>query len=107
MLRFAGGASGLLTAIGVTPEFARLHIFGTDGWAEICGTSRLEIKPRQGEGTVVDFPAFDTLKAQLEIFTAAATGEAEFPLSPEQAIASVAAVEAMAQSARSGGPVKL
>ena len=43
MLRFTSGASGLLTAIGVTPEFARLHIFGTEGWAEIRGTSRLEI----------------------------------------------------------------
>jgi len=107
MLRFAGGASGLLTAIGVTPEFARLHIFGTEGWAEIRGASRLEIKPRQGESTIVDFPAFDTLKAQIEVFAAAATGEVDFPLSPQQAIASVAAVEAMARSAKSGGPIKL
>lgn len=105
MLRFAGGASGLLTAIGVTAEFARLHFFGTEGWAELRGASRLEIKPRQGEAKVIDFPAFDTLKAQLEVFAAAATGEAEFPLSPEQAIASVAAVEAVAKSARSGTPV--
>ncbi len=107
MLRFAGGASGLLTAIGVNPEFARLHIFGTEGWAEIRGASRLEIKPRQGESTVMEYPAFDTLKAQLELFTAAATGEVQFPVSPEQAIASVAAVEAMARSARSGGPVRI
>ena len=97
----------MLTAIGVTPEFARLHIFGTEGWAEIRGASRLEIKPRQGESTVVDFAAFDTLKAQIEVFAAAATGAADFPLSPQQAIASVAAVEAMAQSAKSGGPIKL
>ena len=107
MLRFAGGASGLLTAIGVTPEFARLHFFGTEGWAELRGASRLEIKPRRGEATVIDFPEFDAMRGQLEVFTAAATGEAKFPLSPEQAIASVAAVEAMANSARSGGPVTL
>ena len=107
MLRFAGGASGLLTAIGVTPEFAWLHFFGTEGWAELRGASRLEIKPRRGEATVIDFPEFDAMRGQLEVFTAAATGEAKFPLSPEQAIASVAAVEAMANSARSGGPVTL
>lgn len=107
MLQFTGGTSGLLTAIGVTPDFARLHIFGIEGWAEMRGVSRLEIKPRQGEGTVMEFPAFNTLKAQLETFTAAAAGETEFPLSPEQAIASVAAVEAMARSAQSGGPVRL
>ncbi len=106
-LRLAGGASGLLTAIGVTPEFARLHFFGTEGWAELRGATRLEIRPREGEATVIDFPAFDTPRAELEVFAAAATGEAEFPLSPEQAIASVAAVEAMAQSARSGETVKL
>lgn len=106
-LRFAGGASGQLCAIGVTPEFARLHFFGTEGWAEIRGASRFEFAPLKGEREVVDFPAFDALKCQLESFAAAALGEAEFHVSPQNAIDGVAAVEAMARSAESGGPVRL
>lgn len=105
--RLANGASGLLTAIGVTPEYARLQFFGTDGWAEIRGASRFEFKPRDGEAEVIDFPPFDTLKSQLERFAAAARGEQDFPVSPEQAIAGVAAVEAMGLSAERGGPVRL
>jgi predicted dehydrogenase len=107
MLRFTGGGSGLLTAIGITPEFARLHFFGTEGWMEMRGASRLEIKPREGEATVMEFPVFDALRAQLEVFAAAAAGQAAYPVSPDQAIASVAAVEAMAKSARSGKPVRV
>ncbi len=107
MLRFTGGGSGLLTAIGITPEFARLHFFGTEGWMEMRGASRLEIKPREGEATVMEFPVFDALRAQLEVFAAAAAGQAAYPVSPDQAIARVAAVEAMAKSARSGKPVRV
>ena len=106
-MRFADGASGQLCAIGVTPEFARLHFFGTAGWAEIRGATRFEFAPLGGEPEVIDFPPFDTLKCQLESFAAAARGEAEFPVSPQNAIDGVAAVEAMARSAESGGPVSL
>ena len=107
MLRFAGGVGGLLTAIGVTPEFSRLQFFGTGGWAEIRGASRFEFAPLKGDSTVIDFPAFDTLRAQLESFAGAATGAGEFPMSRISAIAGVAAVEAMGRSAASGGAVRV
>ena len=107
MLRFASGASGLLTAIGVTPNFHRLHIFGSDGWAEIRGNSRLEYQPLEGDGTVTEFTPFDALKYELETFAAAAAGEMEFPVSPENAVYGVAVLEAMAQSGASGKPVTL
>jgi predicted dehydrogenase len=101
-MRFASGASGSLTAIGVTPVFQRLHLFGTDGWAEIRNNRRYEFQPLKGEGRVVEFPAFDALKCQLESFAAAVKGEASFPVSPENAVAGVAALEAMGRSALSG-----
>ena len=105
--RLAGGATGLLTAIGVTAEFSRLQFFGTEGWAEIRGANRFEFKPREGEAEIIEFPPFDTLKCQLERFAAAALGEQEFPMTPEQTIAGVAAVEAMGLSAERGAPVTL
>ena len=106
-LRFAGGASGLLTAIGVTPPYARMVFFGTEGWAEVRGATRFEFMPLKGDPTVIDFPAFGALREQLERFAAAALGNTAFPVSPEKAIAGVAAVEAMGRSVKTGGPVTL
>lgn len=106
-MQFADGPSGLLTAIGVTPNYARVVFFGTKGWAEVRGATRFEFTPNDGESTVIDYPAFNTLGSQLERFAAAALGEQDFPVSPTQAIAGVAAVEAMGQSIKSGGPVTL
>lgn len=101
-MRFTSGASGSLTAIGITPVFHRLHLFGTEGWAEIRNNRRFEFRPLKGEGTVTEFPAFDALKCQLESFAAAVRGEAAFPVSPEDAVAGVAALDAMGRSAMSG-----
>jgi predicted dehydrogenase len=101
-MRFASGATGSLTAIGVTPVFQRLHLFGAEGWAEIRNNRRFEFRPLKGEATVTEFPAFDALKAQLESFAAAINGDAPFPVSPEDAVAGVAALDAMGRSARSG-----
>lgn len=104
-LRFASGASGSLTAIGVTPNFHRLHMFGTEGWAEVRGNRHFEFRPREGDPSVTEFPPSNVLKRELEIFAAAATGEAPFPLSDETVIAAVAALEAMAVSEATGEAV--
>ncbi len=101
-MRFASGATGGLTAIGVTPIFQRLHLFGTEGWAEIRNGRRFEFCPLKGESTVTDFPATDLLKLQLESFAAAITGDRPYPVRPEDAVAGVAVLEAMMRSAASG-----
>jgi len=101
-LKFTSGISGSLTAIGVTPAFHRLHLFGTEGWAEIRNDRRFEFKPLKGDSTVIEFPVFDALHAQLERFAAAINGERAYPVSPEDAVAGVAALEAMGRSAKSG-----
>ncbi len=101
-LRFCSGISGHLTAIGVTPVFHRLHLFGTEGWAEIRNDRRFEFKPLKGDSTVIEFPAVDALHAQLEALAAAINGQQDYPVSPEDAVAGVAALEAMGRSAKSG-----
>jgi predicted dehydrogenase len=107
MMRFAGGATGSLTAVGITPTFHRLHIFGTEGWVEIRQNSRFEYCPVAGERTVIEFPAADLLRRQLEAFAAAASGEAPYPVTPDQAVAGVAVLEAMGKSAISGQVVRV
>jgi predicted dehydrogenase len=106
-ITLAGGASALLTAIGATASYARLQIFGTEGWAEWRDGAHLKISPLGGEKEIIDFPAFDTLKEQTESFVAAALGEAEYRIPRDNAIAGVAAVEAMGLSYTRRRPVRL
>lgn len=106
-MTLAGGASASLTAIGATRGFARLHFFGTEGWIELRDASHLEIAPLGGDKEAIDFPAFDTLREQLESFAAAALGQADYRIPRDNAIAGVAAVEAMGRSVESNGPITL
>lgn len=107
LLQFASGASGALTAIGVTANFHRLHVFGTKGWAEIRGGSSFIFQPIEGKAVVTECPAVDLLRRELEAFAAAAEGRVAFPVTPRDAIAGVATLEAMGRSAASGQPVTL
>lgn len=102
-LRFAGGEAGTLTAIGVAPNFNRLHMYGDKGWAEVRGVNRLEYQPLGGDPVVEEFDAVDMCRRQLELFAAAAQGEADWPVPPADAINGVAALEAMLESSQSGG----
>lgn len=104
-LRFVSGASALLTAIGVTANFHRLHLFGTEGWAELRGNRHITIQPVKGEAEVIDLPANDPVKDEIEAFAAAVRGEKPYPITTETAIAGVAALEAMGRSAAKGGKV--
>jgi predicted dehydrogenase len=102
-LRFAGGETGTLTAIGVSPGFNRLHMYGDKGWAEVRGTNRLEFQPAGGDLVVAEFDAVDMCRVQLETFAAAARGETTWPVPPEDAINGVGALEAMLKSVEGGG----
>lgn len=102
-LRFAGGETGTLTAIGVSPNFNRLHLYGDRGWAEVRGTNRLEFQPAGGDLVVEEFDAVDMCRVQLETFATAAQGGAAWPVPPEDAINGVGALEAMLKSVRDGG----
>lgn len=105
LLRFRNGASGLLTAIGVTPEYFRLTVFGTEGWAELRGQNQFTVQPIDGEAETINYPKFDAERAELESFAAAVAGERPFPYSLDNAVHSVAVLQAMGESAASGKPV--
>ena len=106
-MTLASGARAQLTAIGATAGFARLHFFGTEGWAEMRDATHLEFAPLKGEKKLINFPAFDTLKEQTESFAAAASGQGDYRISRDNAIAGVAAVETMGLSAERGTPIRL
>ena len=108
LLRFENGVTGQLTAIGATADLFRLHVFGTKGWAEVRGTGQFTCRPvgsRSDEEKT--FPAFEAERAQLEAFADAIEGKSPYPFTPDEAVAAVAALEAIGRSAEEGRPIAI
>jgi predicted dehydrogenase len=107
LLRFANGASGLLTAIGATATYERTTVFGSKGWAEIREGEHFTLQPIEGDARTAHLPADDPERVELEAFAAAVAGEKPFPVTVDDAVHSVAVLEAMDRSARTGQPVRI
>lgn len=104
LLRFANGLTGYLCTLMTTSPFWRLHVFGTKGSAAMEGERSLVIRRADGSAPEVkSFPEEDILRGELECFAGAVAGTETFPVRPDQAVHGVAAIEAMASSARRDG----
>lgn len=110
LVSFRGGANALLTAILATPFDGRFAIYGSQGWAEV----RDKAHPERSEGrtlttsirgqarTTTEFPPAPAVRTNLEAFAVAASGGADYPVPPDQMVATIAAFEAVVRSSRSG-----
>jgi predicted dehydrogenase len=108
LVSFKSGAALLLNAILATPFAGRFTVYGNKGWAEVRDLSHPE-KPkgwvlttcaRGGEAVSRDYPPAPAVKANLEAFADAAAGKARYPMTHEEMIATVAALEAIITSSR-------
>ncbi len=100
LFRFEAGMTGTLSTILAAPAFWRLQVFGSKGWAQMRGLRALEVCTVGGEVETRDYPDVDIERAELEAFAAAVAGEVPYPLSGFEAIAGVAALESIVDSAR-------
>jgi predicted dehydrogenase len=107
LLRFASGASGLLTAMGATATYERTTVFGSKGWAEIRNGERFTFQPIEGKSAIIDYPEFDAEKSELETFAAAVMGEKAFPVPLSDAVHSVAVLEAINQAAKTRRAIRI
>lgn len=105
-LDFDSGATGTLTSLMATPLNWRLQLFGSEGWAAMADQQSIEVSrledPKQSNQT---FEAVDTLAAELNAFAAAVYEGTPFPVSMSEALAGVAAMQAISQSAAASGSV--
>ena len=101
-LRFETGQTGAVSTIGVTSDLTRLHLFGSEGWAETRGLTEFTLQRLKSDMQRRELPSVDAQRAEIESFADAATGSAPFPVSIEEAVHSVAVLEALMKSARSG-----
>jgi len=114
-LRFASGATGHLNCILVTPLYLRFTVFGSKAWVEVKndthpdtpGPTTLTLCRAGGVPESRRFAWTDTVRANLEAFAAAASGEASYPFTDQEKIANIAVLEALCRSAQTGRPVRL
>src|SRR5262249_12500074 len=105
LVDFTSGATGVMATVRAGPTYWRVHVFGTKGWAEALGETRLTVAPIGQEPHTRNLPATDALAALLDQFAEAVEGGRAFPVAPEQMLDLVGAFEALVASIGVGRPV--
>ena len=102
---FASGISGVLATLRATPFYWRVHVFGTDGSAEVLGETDLVLRMAGKPPQRLALEPVDSVRAELEAFADAAEGRMPYPIPHEQMLATVSAFEATVRSLESRKPV--
>ena len=116
LVKFESGLSGVFYASFVTIPNYRLAVYGANGVAEVLKPTQDEFRfapltdPKAGhlaqaKPEVIVTPGFDTLQAELKAFAAAVKDGRPYPISADQVLHGVEVFEAIAKSAKRGGPV--
>jgi predicted dehydrogenase len=106
-LRFANGATGLLSTLHATSPVYRIHAFGSAGALEMRGETELRSSNLDGSVQRFDYAPVDKERAVLEAFADAVVRRVPFVIPPEEIVNGVAATEAVAESARTGRLVRI
>lgn len=97
-LKFKSGAVGSLSWLQGTPEYYRLAVFGSQGWAELSSPYEGRWKDVGGneQPLVGESERVDPLEENLRCFTGAVRNDGEWPVSATDLLNTVAALEEVA-----------
>ena len=113
MVKFKKGGHALLTAILATPFDGRFAVYCSKGWIEV----RDKAHPSTPQGwtltqvvsgdirSVVEYAPSSSVLANIEAFADAVEGRTPYPMPQDQMLATIAALEAIIESARTGSKV--
>jgi predicted dehydrogenase len=104
-LDFASGVTGTLATIRATPFYWRIHVFGTQGSAEVLDEGTLVLRKSGSKPQQIIYPAIDVLGAELDAFADSVVLKRPFPVSEAEVLATLSAFEAALQSMRTEAPV--
>lgn len=107
LLRFKGGVTGMLATLHATSAFYRIHVFGSQGALEMRGETELLVSDLKGNVERIAFAIADKERAVLEAFADAVAAGVKFVIAPEEIVNTVAVMEAVVASARSGEAVAI
>jgi predicted dehydrogenase len=105
LAQFASGATGLMATVRASVPFWRIHVFGTNGFAEARDEDTLRIGYIGTAAREETFPRVDSLRAMAEAFADAVEARTPFMITPRQLFDVTAAFEAAVASLETGGPV--
>lgn len=99
MLDFQSGATGSLSSLMSTGSFWRLHVFGSTGWAQMPDQDTLVTSDLEGAQERRSFDPCDSLARELDAFARHVLTGQPYPVTHDQALNGVAAMQAIALSA--------
>jgi predicted dehydrogenase len=104
MLSFRNGATATIATSLKTPGFVwRLAVYGSEMWAESLSETKVTLCRRDGKAETFDLPQTNHIGANLDSFAAAALGQAQFQIDDAGIVHTVAALEAVFDSAERNG----
>jgi predicted dehydrogenase len=101
---FVSGATGTLATVRATPLYWRVHVFGTQGSAEVLDEGTMILRKSGARPRQIAYPAIDVLRAELDAFADAIENKHAFPVPEADVLATLAAFEAALRSMQSGKP---
>jgi predicted dehydrogenase len=107
LLRFKGGVTGYLGTLHATSSFYRIHVFGSKGAMEMRGENELLVSDLANNVQRVALDAVDKERAVLENFADAVAAGTKFVITPEEIVNTVAVMQAVTKSSRSGEAVTI
>ena len=102
---FVSGATGTLATVRATPLYWRVHVFGTQGSAEVLDEGTMILRKSGSKPKQITYPAINVLRAELDAFADAIDNKRAFPVPEADVLATLSAFEAALQSMQSGQPV--
>jgi predicted dehydrogenase len=103
---FVSGVTGTLATVRATPLYWRVHVFGTEGSAEVLDEVTMILRKSARAPQQVNYPAINVLRAELDAFVDAIETKSPFPVPDVEVLATLSAFEAALQSMQSGIPVE-
>jgi len=110
LVSFKSGANAVISSIMGPPFSIRFAVFGNKGWVQVQDKTH----PQAPEGWVLskcmhggrpqtlEYPAMSMVRANLEAFADAVTGRAPYPITHQEMVDTIAALEAIGKSSESG-----
>jgi predicted dehydrogenase len=103
---FVSGASGTLATVRATPLYWRVHVFGTQGSAEVLDEGTMILRKSGAKPNRITYAAIDVLRAELDAFAEGIEDKRAFPVPEAEVLATLAAFEAALRSMQSGQPIE-
>jgi predicted dehydrogenase len=103
---FVNGATGALATVRATPLYWRVHVFGTQGSAEVLDEGTMILRKTAAQPKRISYPAIDVLRAELDAFADTIENKRAFPVPEADVLATLSAFEAALRSMQSGKPVE-